>query len=101
MGFLRDIEEGREDDFDEDSGPRLEEKYMRLFPKIGRDFIHREDFIDILTDLMLAIDPELINRVALHDTTHAEDRALEYKRYLNNNIPGSEMYPDLIDLSED
>ena len=25
MGFLRDFEEGREDDFDDSEGPRLEE----------------------------------------------------------------------------
>ena len=101
MGFLRDMEDGKEEDFDENEGPKLEQKYMRLFMKIGRDFVHREDLVKILTDLIEAIDPDLIENVDLYSSAGAEDRAQEYRDYIDTNSLGSDAYPDLIDLSED
>ena len=101
MGFLRDMEDGKEDDFDDNEGPKLEQKYMRLFMKIGRDFVHREDLVSILTELIEAIDPDLLDNINLYSSAGADDRAHEYRDYIDSNSSGSDAYPDLIDLSED
>jgi hypothetical protein len=101
MGFLRDMEDGKEDDFDENEGPKLEEKYMRLFMKIGRDFVHKDDFAKILTEIIEALNDNNLDGIDLESSPGADDRAQEYRDYINSNIQGSDSYPDLINLSED
>lgn len=101
MGFLRDFEEGREDDFDDSEGPRLEEKYMRLFMKIGRDFVHKDDLAIILSEVISLIDPDILANIDLYSLSGARDRAEEYREYLATGQLGSSVYSDLIDLSED
>ena len=49
MGFL--LKAAREEN-SSDENDQLEEQYMRLFPKIGRDFVHREDFENIIKELL-------------------------------------------------
>lgn len=101
MGFLRDFEDGKEDDFDENEGPALEEKYMRMYMKMGRDFVHKEDLASILIELINAIDPDILNTVDVWSSVSAEDRAHEYRDLLRSGQDGSKIYKDLIDLSDD
>jgi len=77
----------------------LEETYERLFPKIGRDFIHREYFILILNELlsMLNVDSQQLNT---YENSSAVTRAIEYKSILDSGEDGSDIYNDLIDLGD-
>lgn len=101
MGFLRDFEDGKDEDFDENEGPALEEKYMRLYMKIGRDFVHKDDLASILIEVINAIDPDILNTVDVYSTVAAEDRAQEYREFIRSGLDGSKVYSDLIDLSDD
>ncbi len=101
MGFLRDFDDGKEDDFDENEGPALEERYMRMFMKMGRDFVHKDDLASILIEIINEIDPDILNTIDLYSSVSAEDRAQEYRDFINTGRDGSKIYSDLIDLSED
>ena len=101
MGFLRDFDDGKEDDFDENEGPALEERYMRMFMKMGRDFVHKDDLASILIEIINEIDPDILNTVDLYSNVSVEDRAQEYRDFINTGRDGSKIYSDLIDLSED
>lgn len=98
MPFLKKA--AREED-DVDISEQMEEQYMRLFPKLGRDFIHRNDFINIMQQVLEMIDPDGINPISLSDDSEARERAREYKGFLESNIQGSKFYKDLIVLDED
>ena len=101
MGFLRDMEDGKDEDFDENEGPALEQRYMRLYMKIGRDFVHKDDLASILIELINAIDPDLLETVDVYSMVSAEDKAQEYREFIRSGEDGSKIYQDLIDLSED
>jgi hypothetical protein len=77
-----------------------EEMYMRLFSKIGRDFVYREDFVFILTQILLLINPNGGFPIDLQTKTEAVKKALVYKNYINSGIV-SEKSRDLINLDED
>ena len=98
MGFLTDA--AREEDSSNEADA-LEEQYMKLFPKIGRDFVHREDLIIILRQLQSLVDPLNFNPINFDDNSEARERAKEYKVYLEEDKKGSDTYNDLIDLDED
>jgi len=98
MPFLKKA--AREEN-DVDLGEQMEEQYMRLFPKIGRDFIHRNDFINIIQQVLEMVDPDGINPISLQDDSEARERASEYKSFLEDNIQGNKFYKDLIVLEED
>jgi len=98
MGFL--TKAAREED-SSDEGSQLEQQYLKLFPKIGRDFVHREDLIGILQQLMDLVDPAGINPVNLSDDSEARQRAKEYKAFIDESKDGSKVYKDLIRLEED
>lgn len=98
MGFL--TKAAREED-SSDEGTQLEQQYLKLFGKIGRDFVHKEDFISILQQIMDLIDPDGLNPVNLEDDSEARERAKEYKAFADQTKDGSEVYKDLIKLEED
>ena len=97
MGFLKKAAK-EEDSSDESS--QLEEQYMKLFPKIGRDFVHVEDLIALISQIMGVVDPFDFNPLSL-DNAEACQRAYEYKEFLDSDKAGSKIYKDLINLDED
>ena len=46
MGFLKDRSDGKEIDHENDPTKR-EEDYEKMYMKIGRDFLHKDDFARI------------------------------------------------------
>ena len=98
MSFLTKAQEGG-DLFSEEE--IREELYMKLVPKIGRDFIHVEDLIDLLTMLFNGeiYSPAQIASVA-RTRTQARRRAEEYKQFLRLDQPGNTVYRDLINLDD-
>jgi len=94
MGFLKsDINE-------EDSDPDkdLEEQYLKLFPKIGRDFVTREDLEAVIQQIMFTIDPLGLSPVQVDDSA-ARDRAAKYSNLLDKDKGESER--DLVELKEE
>jgi len=71
---------------------------MRLFPKIGRDFIYREDLEELLGLLNSLIG--LVDGPGVGDTK-ARLRALEYKLLLESGQTSDHVKDDLIDLDDD
>lgn len=98
MGFLKKAARG-EDSSGE--GGQLEEQYMKLFPKIGRDFVHKEDLEHMLRQIMEIVDPSGTQQVDTSDDSEARARASEYKAFLDDDKKGSDVYRDLIQLDED
>ncbi len=97
MGFLTNAAREKEPDTESN---QLETLYMKVFPKIGRDFVHIDDFIYIIDQILEIIDPDN-NSGIMVDNSNAIQRAREYKNFLNKNKKGSSVYSDLIDLEED
>lgn len=98
MGFL--TKAAREEDSTDESGV-LEEQYMKLFPKMGRDFVHKKDLAAMLEQIMAIIDPFDLTPVDLLDDSEARQRAYEYQAFLDEGKKGSDVYKDLIDLDEE
>jgi hypothetical protein len=83
----------------------LEEQYERLFPKIGRDFVSRDDFVNILREILeeirqITLQPAALMQINLEDNSAAVQRALEYSSFLDRGYDGSRAYPDLIKLED-
>lgn len=97
MGFLTSAAREKEPDTESN---QLETLYMKAFPKIGRDFVHIDDFIYIIDQILEIIDPDN-NSGIMVDNSNAIQRAREYRNFLNKNKKGSSVYSDLIDLEED
>jgi hypothetical protein len=97
MGFLKRA--AREEDSSDESA-QIEEQYMKLFPKIGRDFVHREDLESLIRQILFLIDPLEIIPISIDDS-EARLRAAEYKHLLEEDKKGSDIYKDLINLDED
>jgi len=74
-----------------------EEDYEKLFPKIGRDFVSKEDLADILALIVNAI-PGLSVEVS---DAKATALAAEYKDNINSGKTDSKKYKDLIKLDDD
>lgn len=92
-GFLeRDIKQ-----HEPDENQTLEEQYEKLFAKIGRDFVTREDLERILHNLIVAISPIHAGMINTHSDTEARRKAFDYKNTLDNNLDGTELYTDLIE----
>lgn len=88
-----------EEELDPNTG--LEEQYEKLFPKIGRDFVYKEDLYRVLHKLILMINPASVIGLEIKSDIHARQKALEYKAILDNGKDGSKIYKDLINLDED
>lgn len=98
MGFLTKAA-GKEDRSSSNSDN--EEQYERLFPKIGRDFVHRKDFENMMQQVFQLIDPFGLSPVNFSDDSEARKRALEYKQFLDDQKDGSKVYKDLIKLEDE
>lgn len=109
MGFLKKSIKGEglvEDDGSSESSSSgsvtaQEEQYMSLFMKMGRDFLHQEDFYRILERLLELLDIDESELELDRSKASAQQRAEEYKHFLKVGQSGSEYYPDLIDLDKD
>lgn len=73
-----------------------EEDYQKLFPKIGRDFVSREDLADILTKIISAV-PGLSLETG---NAKAVALATEYKNNLEKGESNRKKYKDLVELDE-
>lgn len=98
MGFLTKAA-GKEDG--DSPSKDIEEQYEKLFPKIGRDFVHKKDLENMLHQILFILDPLGLNPVNLLDDSEAHKRALEYKQFLDDSRDGSEVYKDLIKLDDE
>lgn len=98
MGFLKRSQK-KEDAQSEQE--QLEEQYERLFPKIGRDFVHKKDLERFLNNLMFIIDPTGLFTFDFLDDSEARQRALIYKKFLDEEFDGSIVFKDLINLDDD
>jgi hypothetical protein len=91
MGFLKaDINGEDGGDPDED----LEEQYKRMMPKIGRDFVTREDLEQALSLIMLMVDPLGLSPVRVDDSA-GRDLADRYLRLVDKGKSGGEEKRDL------
>ena len=88
--------------FETDENEDLEELYKKLFMKMGRDFVHKDDLLNILRLILSFIDPAGISIGALSnfDSLEAKQRALQYKQDLESG-DSARKYQDLIDLDEE
>ncbi len=96
MGFLKDSINGKEYDASSD----IEEQYERMFAKMGRDFVYKEDLEEIIRKIVERIDPEGLSGIVLDDS-HARAKAYEYKDVVETGQDGSEIYVDLVKIDED
>ena len=96
--FLKAVLKGEEPDASTDPAS-VEEMYERMFPKIGRDFVHRDDLMDILSALLLLLGLSE-EEIDLSIDSSARARAEEYRSLLSSGQDGSQIYPDLIDLGD-
>ena len=107
MSLLKKAKQGEDIDVSSESGVgsasgrSLETLYEKLFSKIGRDFLHVEDFQRIIVEILEHIDPSLVEEIDLYSMESAMLRATEYKDFLESDIDGSTVYEDLINLDED
>ena len=83
-----------------DEGRSNEELYEKLFPKIGRDFVYKADFVRMMQLMMSIIDPLGVSPIDLTGDTDARKKALEYKLLLKSGRDGSSLYKDLINLED-
>lgn len=84
-----------------DSAQANEELYEKLFSKIGRDFVYKEDLQRMLIDLLSLLDPTGQLSIDFLSDAAARTKALEYKAILDSGRDGSKIYQDLINLDED
>ncbi len=97
MGFLTSAASG--DDQDQ-GGSGNEELYDQLFPKIGRDYLTKRDFQNMMQRLMFLLDPAGLLPIDWTDDSEARKLALEYKAVLDAGDDGTELFTDLIDLDD-
>ena len=93
MGLLKDSADGKEPNPEND--PEEEEKkYEKMFLKMGRDFITKEDFVSIMTDLIERISnswPGMgtsLSKVPLTNNSNALLKAMIYKDFIENEKDG-------------
>mgnify|MGYP003666481226 CR=1 FL=1 len=110
MGFIKRATEGKgitAEDPEEESSSRgdgvskKEENYMKMYMKIGRDFVHKEDFNRIIEQILDHLDIDDFEIDLDRGDAAAMQRAEEYKYFLDTNQSGSKHYPDLIDLNKE
>jgi hypothetical protein len=90
MSFLTKAARGHDSSTPENN---LEDTYMQLFPKIARDFVHRDDLIAILLALLAELGVEVA--VDLQQDAGARARASEYDDLQAEGKLGSAVYPDV------
>jgi ribosomal protein L23 len=70
-----------------DASRDAEEQYERLFPKIARDFVYKQDL------------EELVDRPV--NDVEARRRALQYKEVIDSGRDGSKIFKDVIRIEDD
>ena len=100
MGFLKDGAKGEGPDHENDPEQR-EEDYEKMFMKIGRDFVHKDDFQRVIRQVLNLMGPMGLIPIDTTSTGGALARAVEYKGFLDSETDGSTVYPDLIKLDEE
>ena len=99
MGFLERASKG------ESVGSQSsdnEELYEKLFIKIGRDFVYKEDLAKMIVRILEILDPTgIVANNFIVSSEGAMRKALEYKKVLESGQDGSKLYKDLIILDED
>jgi hypothetical protein len=103
MGFLKDTANNRAPDEEDEAKDLkvLEETYQRLFMKIGRDFVSREDFVSVINAIMDLVDPEGIEEVDPWENGATMSKAADYRDLIRQGRSASMQHLDLIDLSDD
>lgn len=98
-GFLTDGAQGKEPEGAAQKG--LEEHYEKLFPKIGRDFVGRRDFVNIMQKVLWLLERPEAFMIDLEEDVEARALALEYKELLDTGGNGVKRYTDLINLDDE
>lgn len=110
MGLLKEQANGREEDLQSDPSTK-EEDYEKAFVKIARDFIHKEDFVLILSSLIEKLERAipglklslLIDPVDLTQNSNAMEKAHLYKEALKGgggSSPEQLMKHDIMNSKE-
>ena len=108
MGLMKDQSDGKEPDQENDP-EKLEEDYQKMFMKMGRDFVHREDFertFESLIDILLIALPPLglilkASPLPHRSNRNAQAKAAIYKEALDGGDVEDFTEHDLEDLGED
>ena len=105
MGMIASGIRGEEIDSENDPKER-EERYEKLYMKIARDFVHKDDFHrtmrSLIHQMMLSMGvmaPALLS-IDYESDEGALRRGQEYKDLLDSGKDGSMIYKDLIDLED-
>ena len=96
QGFLE--RSSNQDEFDGSS--QSEEQYERMFPKIGRDFVYKDDFYNAMDNIVSRLSLTGFGS-GIRSDSEARKRALEYKKLLDQGKDGSSIYKDLIKLDDE
>lgn len=94
MSFYKKIRNGEDTDFSADAA--LEEQYQKMYKKIARDFVHRDDLVEILTELLEGFG--LDNEGKMRSIKHAVLKSYEYKNNLESSLKNRKNYPDVDEL---
>ena len=95
MSFYKKLKDGEDTDFSEET--KLEEQYQKMFKKIARDFLTREDFKFIIREILDEIVAE--SEQDLNTQTHAFLKAKEYKDNLKKSVRKRNKYRDIDELN--
>lgn len=95
MGFLQRTDKNQFGDADEE----LEKQYEKLFAKIGRDFVFKEDLVLYIESLLRVMLPGVPMPIVLDDAM-ARNKASEYKEHYESDEFDKKRYEDLINLDD-
>lgn len=91
MSFFKKLKDDEDTDFSEDES--IEENYQKMFKKIARDFLTREDFkyiiLEILNDILIE------DRDVLDTKINAVLKAKEYENNLEKSSDKRKKYLDI------
>ena len=104
MGLLKDSHDGKE--VDPSADPEEKEKeYEELFLKMGRDFVTKEDFVDIMNTFVNRLTQgstswgNRLRNINFSQDTQARAKALVYKDFVENEKDGVETFA-IFDLAK-
>ena len=110
MGMYKDGAEGKGPDAENDPEKR-EEDYEKLYMKMGRDFLHKEDFVLIMEGFIERLKDSFPllhitfseDEVPLRTNTHALMKAIVYKEFIEEGKDGAAAFGplDLAQLEEE
>jgi hypothetical protein len=94
MSFYKKIRNREDTDFSVDAA--LEEQYQKMYKKIARDFVHKDDLVEILTELLEGLG--LDNQGKMRSIKHAVLKSYEYKNNLERSLSKRRKYHDVDEL---